>query len=163
MKYFTLREIATLNNVSKSTIQWQLKKIENQKGKEYIENNTTNTDNNCLCLNEILTQEIEQRLNNRAGNEKNKDIQSENDTQKIDLLNEQINFLKEQIQTKDLQIQQLSDQLTDAMSALKASQSIQAMYMKQIEEKEEQQQEQHETENRKASFFKRIFRKNEVN
>lgn len=155
MKYFTLREIATLNNVSKSAIQWQLKKIETQKGKEYIENNTTNTDNNCLCLNETLTQEIVQRLNDRAENEKTKEIKTTNNTQKIDVLNEQIDFLKEQIQTKDLQIQQLSDQLTDAMSALKASQSIQAMYMKQIEDKAEEQEPEKQN---KTNFFKRLFR-----
>ena len=54
-----------------------------------------------------------------------------------------------------MQIQQLSDQLTDAMSALKASQSIQAMYMKQIEDKAEEQEPENQN---KTNFFKRLFR-----
>lgn len=164
MKLYTLKEIALKNNVSKSAIQWQFQKIKNQKGQEYINQNTKTTETNCLCLNEILLSEIEQQLNAKScnknktpgiENEKAQEIKSETSEQKIDFLIDQIDFLKSQIETKDLQIQQLNDQLTDAMSALKASQSIHALYMKQIEDKAEEPEPEKQNE---TNFFKRLFR-----
>lgn len=164
MKLYTLKEIAIKNNVSKSAIQWQFQKIKNQKGQEYIDQNTQMTETNCLCLNEILVSEIEKQLNNKSGNKnktpgientKAQEIKNETNEQKIDFLIEQIEFLKSQIETKDLQIQQLTNQLNDTTAALKASQTIQAMYIKQIEDKAAE----HEPENpSKTNFFKRLFR-----
>lgn len=80
--------------------------------------------------------------------------------QLIEAKNEQIKTLQSELEEKNRQIKFLQDQLADITAALKASQSIQALYMQQIEDKKaDQEQEQQQ----KKGLFARIFSRKENN
>ena len=75
--------------------------------------------------------------------------------QLIEAQNKQIEMLQSAIEDRNKQIKFLQDQLSDMTAALKASQSIQAMYMQQIEDKKHAEQEQEQQQ--KKGLFARIF------
>lgn len=88
----------------------------------------------------------EQQLNNKLNGAE----------QLIEAKNEQIKTLQSELEEKNKQISFLQEQLADVTAALKASQSIQAIYMQQIEDKKSADQEQ---EQQKKGLFARIFSK----
>lgn len=94
----------------------------------------------------------EQQLNNKL---------NENE-RLIEAKSEQIKTLQSELEEKNRQIKFLQDQLADITAALKASQSIQAIYMQQIEDKKSAEQEQ-EQQQQKKGLFARIFSRKENN
>lgn len=93
---------------------------------------------------------LEQQLNNKL---------NENE-RLIEAKSEQIKTLQSELEEKNKQISFLQEQLADVTAALKASQSIQALYMQQIEDKKaDQEQEQQQ----KKGLFARIFSRKENN
>ena len=75
--------------------------------------------------------------------------------QNTDSTNQLIELLKEQLQRKDEQIYLLNERVKDLTEALKASQTIQAMYIQKIEE-HEQDPEQEPPE--RKNFFQKLFK-----
>ena len=80
--------------------------------------------------------------------------------QLIESQRKQIETLQNELEEKNKQIQFFQEQLAETTAALKASQSIQALYMQQIEDKKaDQEQEQQQ----KKGLFARIFSRKENN
>lgn len=89
-----------------------------------------------------------------TGTDCSKPEQAETD-RNTDSTNQLIELLKEQLQRKDEQIYLLNERVKDLTEALKASQTIQAMYIQKIEE-HEQDPEQEPPE--RKNFFQKLFR-----
>lgn len=100
------------------------------------------------------------RYTNRNGLEHSRNTvkqipeQAETD-RNTDSTNQLIELLKEQLQRKDEQIYLLNERVKDLTEALKASQTIQAMYIQKIEE-HEQDPEQEPPE--RKNFFQKLFK-----
>ena len=89
-----------------------------------------------------------------TGTDCSKPEQTETD-RNTDSTNQLIELLKEQLQRKDEQIYLLNERVKDLTEALKASQTIQAMYIQKIEE-HEQDPEQEPPE--RKNFFQKLFK-----
>lgn len=90
----------------------------------------------------------EQELNNNSSVEQAFNNELNGAERLIETQKQQIEMLQSEIEAKNNQIQALQEQLKDITAALKASQSIQALYIQQIEDKQQQQ---------KKGLFARIF------
>lgn len=144
----TIKQLADENKVSKTTIRRYMKKINadavtNENGISLIDDDTANVISDMLKQNkpEQNTETVEHTLNTSA----EQLILSKQ--QQINILMAQVEQLQNQINIKDNQIAELT-------TALKASQSIQAMYVKRIEEQEAE----HEPE-QKQNIFSRLFKR----
>lgn len=145
----TIKEFAEAVGQTQQAIYKQLNKrltkyviLEN--GQKYIKSEAVGLYEEQQDNNKYSTRE--QQLNNKLNGAE----------QLIEAKNEQIKTLQSEIEEKNKQIAFLHEQLADVTAALKASQSIQALYMQQIEDKKSAEQEQ---EQQKKGLFARIFSK----
>lgn len=149
----TIKEFAEAVGQTQQAIYKQLNKrltkyviLEN--GQKYIKSEAVGLYEEQQDNNKYSTRE--QQLNNKLNGAE----------QLIEAKNEQIKTLQSEIEEKNKQIAFLHEQLADVTAALKASQSIQALYMQQIEDKKaDQEQEQQQ----KKGLFARIFSRKENN
>lgn len=149
----TIKEFAEAVGQTQQAIYKQLNKrltkyviLEN--GQKYIKSEAVDLYEEQQDNNKYSTRE--QQLNNKL---------NENE-RLIEAKSEQIKTLQSELEEKNKQISFLQDQLADITAALKASQSIQALYMQQIEDKKsDQEQEQQQ----KKGLFARIFSRKENN
>lgn len=144
----TIKQLADENKVSKTTIRRYMKKINadavtNENGISLIDDDTANVISDMLKQNkpEQNTETVEHTLNTSA-------------EQLILSKQQQINILMAQVEQLQSQINIKDNQIAELTTALKASQSIQAMYMKRIEEQEVE----HEPE-QKQNIFSRLFKR----
>ncbi len=164
----TVKQIADDLNVSKTTIRRYLKQIEAAHGSDYLKSHTKEGKAGRLLLSDELAYNIIQMFQGEpeqtgtqpehsetnAGTDCSKPEQTETG-QNTDSTNQLIELLKEQLQRKDEQIYLLNERVKDLTEALKASQTIQAMYIQKIEE-HEQDQEQEPPE--RKNFFQKLFK-----
>ena len=149
----TIKEFAEAVGQTQQAIYKQLNKrltkyviLEN--GQKYIKSEAVGLYEEQQDNNKYSTRE--QQLNNKL---------NENE-RLIEAKSEQIKTLQSELEEKNKQISFLQEQLADVTAALKASQSIQALYMQQIEDKKaDQEQEQQQ----KKGLFARIFSRKENN
>lgn len=151
----TIKEFAEAVGQTQQAIYKQLNKrltkyviLEN--GQKYIKSEAVGLYEEQQDNNKYSTRE--QQLNNKL---------NENE-RLIEAKSEQIKTLQSELEEKNRQIKFLQDQLADITAALKASQSIQAIYMQQIEDKKSAEQEQ-EQQQQKKGLFARIFSRKENN
>lgn len=168
----TVKQIADDLNVSKTTIRRYLKQIEAAHGSDYLKSHTKEGKAGRLLLSDDLAYNIIQMFQGEP--EQTGTQPEQNETQPIhepertgaqpeqtetgqntDSTNQLIELLKEQLQRKDEQIYLLNERVKDLTEALKASQTIQAMYIQKIEE-HEQDQEQEPPE--RKNFFQKLFK-----
>ena len=168
----TVKQIADDLNVSKTTIRRYLKQIEAAHGSDYLKSHTKEGKAGRLLLSDELAYNIIQMFQGEP--EQTGTQPEQNETQPIhepertgaqpeqtetgqntDSTNQLIELLKEQLQRKDEQIYLLNERVKDLTEALKASQTIQAMYIQKIEE-HEQDQEQEPPE--RKNFFQKLFK-----
>lgn len=149
----TIKEFAEAVGQTQQAIYKQLNKrltkyVILDNGQKYIKSEAVGLYEEQQDNNKYSTRE--QQLNNKL---------NENE-RLIEAKNEQIKTLQSEIEEKNKQIAFLHEQLADVTAALKASQSIQALYMQQIEDKKaDQEQEQQQ----KKGLFARIFSRKENN
>lgn len=151
----TIKEFAEAVGQTQQAIYKQLNKrltkfVVLENGQKYIKTEAVGLyaeqqeNNNCST--------VQQQFNNKLNSAE----------QLIEAKNEQIKTLQSELEEKNRQIKFLQDQLADITAALKASQSIQALYMQQIEDKKSTDQEQ-EQQQQKKGLFARIFSRKENN
>ena len=179
----TVKQIADDLNVSKTTIRRYLKQIETAQGSDYLKSHTKEGKAGRLLLSDELAYNVIQMFQGEpehepeqnetqpihepertetqpehsetnTGTDCSKPEQTETD-QNTDSTNQLIELLKEQLQRKDEQIYLLNERVKDLTEALKASQTIQAMYIQKIEE-HEQDPEQEPPE--RKNFFQKLFK-----
>lgn len=149
----TIKEFAEAVGQTQQAIYKQLNKrltkyVILDNGQKYIKSEAVGLYEEQQDNNKYSTRE--QQLNNKL---------NENE-RLIEAKSEQIKTLQSELEEKNRQIKFLQDQLADITAALKASQSIQAIYMQQIEDKKaDQEQEQQQ----KKGLFARIFSRKENN
>lgn len=176
----TVKQIADDMHVSKTTVRRYLKQIEAAQGAEYLKEHTQEGKAGRLLVSDELANTIVHMLQDvpeqsgtqaehkpersepgaeqrETGTGTDRKTPEQNETQRNkDGINELIDVLKEQLQRKDEQIHQLNERIEELTAALKASQTIQAMYIQKIEE-HEQDPEQERPE--RKSFFQKLFKK----
>lgn len=148
----TIKEFAEAVGQTQQAIYKQLNKrltkyVILDNGQKYIKSEAVGLYEEQQDNNKYSTRE--QQLNNKL---------NENE-RLIEAKSEQIKTLQSELEEKNRQIKFLQDQLADITAALKASQSIQAIYMQQIEDKKSAEQEQQQ----KKGLFARIFSRKENN
>lgn len=149
----TIKEFAEAVGQTQQAIYKQLNKrltkyVILDNGQKYIKSEAVGLYEEQQDNNKYSTRE--QQLNNKL---------NENE-RLIEAKSEQIKTLQSELEEKNKQISFLQEQLADVTAALKASQSIQALYMQQIEDKKaDQEQEQQQ----KKGLFARIFSRKENN
>lgn len=149
----TIKEFAEAVGQTQQAIYKQLNKrltkyVILDNGQKYIKSEAVGLYEEQQDNNKYSTRE--QQLNNKL---------NENE-RLIEAKSEQIKTLQSELEEKNKQISFLQEQLADITAALKASQSIQAIYMQQIEDKKsDQEQEQQQ----KKGLFARIFSRKENN
>ncbi|MBO7714025.1 MAG: hypothetical protein J6S85_10675 [Methanobrevibacter sp.] len=151
----TIKEFAEAVGQTQQAIYKQLNKrltkyVILDNGQKYIKSEAVGLYEEQQDNNKYSTRE--QQLNNKL---------NENE-RLIEAKSEQIKTLQSELEEKNRQIKFLQDQLADITAALKASQSIQAIYMQQIEDKKSAEQEQ-EQQQQKKGLFARIFSRKENN
>lgn len=172
----TVKQIADDLNVSKTTIRRYLKQIETANGLDYLKSHTKEGKAGRLLLSDELAYNIIQMFQGepeqtgtqpeqnetqpihepeRTGAQQEHSETNTGTDQNTDTTNQLIELLKEQLQRKDEQIYLLNERVKDLTEALKASQTIQAMYIQKIEE-HEQDQEQEPPE--RKNFFQKLFK-----
>lgn len=172
----TVKQIADDLNVSKTTIRRYLKQIEAAHGSDYLKSHTKEGKAGRLLLSDELAYNIIQMFQGepeqtgtqpeqnetqpihepeRTGAQQEHSETNTGTDQNTDTTNQLIELLKEQLQRKDEQIYLLNERVKDLTEALKASQTIQAMYIQKIEE-HEQDQEQEPPE--RKNFFQKLFK-----
>ena len=149
----TIKEFAEAVGQTQQAIYKQLNKrltkyviLEN--GQKYIKSEAVGLYEEQQDNNKYSTRE--QQLNNKLNGAE----------QLIEAKNEQIKTLQSELEEKNKQISFLQEQLADVTAALKASQSIQALYMQQIEDKKADQE---QAQQQKKGLFARIFSRKENN
>lgn len=172
----TVKQIADDLNVSKTTIRRYLKQIETANGLDYLKSHTKEGKAGRLLLSDELAYNIIQMFQGepeqtgtqpeqnetqpihepeRTGAQQEHSETNTGTDQNTDTTNQLIELLKEQLQRKDEQIYLLNERVKDLTEALKASQTIQAMYIQKIEE-HEQDPEQEPPE--RKNFFQKLFK-----
>lgn len=151
----TIKEFAEAVGQTQQAIYKQLNKrltkyVILDNGQKYIKSEAVGLYEEQQDNNKYSTRE--QQLNNKL---------NENE-RLIEAKSEQIKTLQSELEEKNKQISFLQEQLADITAALKASQSIQAIYMQQIEDKKSAEQEQ-EQQQQKKGLFARIFSRKENN
>ena len=163
----TIKQIADELNVSKTTIRRYIKKLRlhtevDQSGITLLDADAVNLI--CAAINQRAEHDAETPEHMHQNSGTGKDLQYQNIAEHSgtstgtaehinrNIVEQLINSKDEQIEQMQKQIDFLKNQITELTTALKASQSIQAMYMQRIE-----QQEQQEPEHK--GIFARLFRK----
>lgn len=163
----TIKELADELNVSKTTIRRYIKKLRlnaevDQSGITLLADNEVNLI--CAAINQRAEHDAETPEQVYQNTGTGKDLQYQNiaehsgtGTGTAEHMNR--NIVEQLINSKDVQIEQmqkqidfLQNQVAELTTALKASQSIQAMYIQKIEEQEEQEPEH-------KGIFARLFKK----
>lgn len=150
----TIKEFAEAVGQTQQAIYKQLNKrltkyVILDNGQKYIKSEAVGLYEEQQDNNKYSTRE--QQLNNKL---------NENE-RLIEAKSEQIKTLQSELEEKNKQISFLQEQLADVTAALKASQSIQALYMQQIEDKKADQEQ--EQQQQKKGLFARIFSRKENN
>lgn len=150
----TIKEFAEAVGQTQQAIYKQLNKrltkyVILDNGQKYIKSEAVGLYEEQQDNNKYSTRE--QQLNNKL---------NENE-RLIEAKSEQIKTLQSELEEKNKQISFLQEQLADVTAALKASQSIQALYMQQIEDKKADQEQ--EQQQQKKGLFARIFNRKENN
>ena len=163
----TIKQLADDLNVSKTTIRRYIKKLRlnvevDQSGITLLDDNEVNLI--CAAINQTPEHDAEtpEHMNQNTGT--GKDFQYQNiaehsgtgtgtaEHMNRNIVEQLINSKDEQIEQMQKQIDFLKNQITELTTALKAAQSIQAMYIQKIEQQEEQEPEH-------KGIFARLFRK----
>lgn len=152
----TIKEIADNLNVSKTTIRRYIKKLRlnivvDQSGITLLDNDAVNLISAAVNQRAEHDAETPEHMYQNSGT--GKDLQYQNiaehsgtctgtaEHMNRNIVEQLINSKDEQIEQMQKQIDFLKNQITELTTALKASQSIQAMYMQRIEQQEEQEPE----------------------
>ena len=163
----TIKQIADELNVSKTTVRRYIKKLRlhtevDQSGITLLDDNEVNLIS--AAVNQRAEHDAETPEQVYQNTETGKDLQYQNieehsgtctgtaEHMNRNIVEQLINSKDEQIEQMQKQIYFLQNQVAELTTALKAAQSIQAMYMQRIE-----QQEQQEPEHK--GIFARLFRK----
>lgn len=162
----TIKQLADENKVSKTTIRRYLKKINadtvtDDNGISLIDDDAANVISDMIQQNRVEQMhrnsatgtgtyaETPEQVNQNSGTVKNLQYQNNSGTctETVEHMNRNsgtyvpeqvINAKNEQIEQMQKQIDFLQNQVTELTTALKASQSIQAMYVQRIEQQEQQ-------------------------
>lgn len=163
----TIKQLADELNVSKTTVRRYVKKLRlhtevDQSGITLLDADAVNLISAAINQRAEHDTETPEQVHQNSGT--GKDLQYQNiaehsgtctgtaEHMNRNIVEQLINSKNEQIEQMQKQIEFLQNQVAELTTALKASQSIQAMYMQRIE-----QQEQQEPEHK--GIFARLFRK----
>ena len=163
----TIKQLADELNVSKTTIRRYIKKLRlhtevDQSGITLLDDNEVNLISAAINQTPEHDAETPKQVHQNSGT--GKDLQYQNiaehsgtgtgtaEHMNRNIVEQLINSKDEQIEQMQKQIDFLQNQVSELTTALKASQSIQAMYMQRIEQQEEQQPEH-------KGILARLFRK----
>lgn len=174
----TIKQVADANNVSKTTIRRYLKKLQldivvNDNGISLVDDDVANVISDMIQhnraeqmhRNSATDAETPEQVNQNSGTVKNLQYQnipehSGTCTETVEHMNRNsgtyvpeqvINAKNEQIEQMQKQIDFLQNQVTELTTALKASQSIQALYVQRIEQQEQQPE--------RKGLFARLFKR----